>query len=207
MNVSIMTEEKSAIQELSEIARRSGRELKFSEQPHKTSTAFHPVTYHRRKVYMPNKEKATCYFCWYADSTEFGDYRLFSGAFIPWDIPRASRLRIRKKDVLDRWNPFRKTNLFKTGSHKFDGSVVFSGQDDLNVRSLILDGKFQQFVLDALEVDPAVKVGVNLVNLDFVPPLQERSHLGVFFTQLWEFNPERIEQLFALMERFREEKI
>ena len=202
-----MKEEKSAIEELSELARRSGREIKFSEQPHKTSTAIHPVTYHRRRVYMPNKEKATAYFCWYADSTEFGEYRLFCGAFIPWDIPRASRLRIRKKDVLDRWNPFRKYNPIKTGSQKFDGSVVFSGQDDLNVRSLLFDGKFQQMVLKTLEMNPALKVGVNMVNLDFAPPLQDQSHLGVFFTQHWEFKLERIEQLFDLMERFREEKM
>ncbi|HKL38944.1 MAG TPA: hypothetical protein VJ876_08615 [Bacteroidales bacterium] len=200
-----MTEEKSAIEELTELAKRSGRELKSSEQAHKTSTPIHPVTYHRRKVYMANKENATSFFCWYADSTEFGDYRLFSGAFIPLDLPRSCQLKIRKKDVLDRWNPFRKTKSLKTGSGKFDGSVVVTAHDDLYLRSLLFDGKIQQRVLEVLDMEPALKVGVNLVNLDFVPSLQDRSHLGLFFTQHWEFKLERVERLFQLIERFREQ--
>jgi len=68
-----MENEKSAIDICKEFAKDTNRSIEFSEIPY-PSSVLHPVTYHRRTLYIPNNIEGTSYFLSFSDTKEFGDY-------------------------------------------------------------------------------------------------------------------------------------
>jgi len=179
-------------------AKKTGREIDFKEQPY-PSAIVHKVTYHRRSLYIRNGRS---YFICFADSKEMGPQGLYSGVFIPFDAHKGFKMTARKKDVLDRLNPFSNKKLCKTGIPSFDAKVRIESSGPAEVKRVFQNRSMQQLVIDGLDVDDAMMIGINALDLGFVPELKEGSHLGIFTRQKWFDKEKEIEDLFKLIELY-----
>ena len=197
-----MENDKSATTILKEFAKRTDRNFEFTEKPY-PSVAMHKVTYHRRMLFIPNNINENSYFVCFGDSKELGPKALFSGVFMHVDLPVSTIMTVRKKDVLDKLNPFSKKKYCKTGIPGFDSQVRITADDPAAVKRVFQDRKMQKLVKDAIKLDAGIIVGINDVNIDFVPILKEKSHLGVYIQQEWILDCKMIEKLFDLMESFQ----
>lgn len=191
-----MEKDKSAQDVLKEFAKSSDREFEYKEAPYH-SAMMSKITYHRRKIYIPNGK--SFYVC-FADSKEVGPKALFSGVFMPYEAPLSTTMEIRKKDVLDKLNPFGKKNQCKTGIPSFDSLVRITSNEPAAVKRIFQDRNIQHLVRDAFKLDPVIIIGINDLDLGFVPELKGKSHLGVFTQQEWIIDGGKIEKLFNLIE-------
>ena len=195
-----MTRDKTAIEILTEFAKRSGRHIEFEEKPYPSAGPLHPVTYHRRRVCIPNNPKNTSYFICFGDSKEMGEMATFSGVFVPINFPSSFKMKVRTRDLMDNLNPFPKKDIIKTGIRQFDSAVVITGDDPIKVRIFFNNRDIQKLVIRALKLDESFILAVNELNTDFVPGLKGQSHLGIYTTQEWILDSKRIEAIFTLVE-------
>jgi len=194
-----MKNDKSSLEILRSFAKRTGRDFNFTETPY-PSAALHKVTYHRRTLYIPNDINENSYFVCFGDSKELGTKALFSGVFISADLPVSTSMTARKKDVLDKINPFGKKKYCKTGTPSFDSQVRITADDAAAVKRIFQDRKIQKLVTDAFKLDAGIIVGFNDVDVNFVPLLKGKSHLGIYIQQEWILDGKLIDKLFNLME-------
>jgi len=199
-----MKDEKSTLQILKDFAEQSGRNIKVLEEPH-SSTSLHPVTYHSRKVCIPNNKKQTSYFLYYQEPKDVSEYAMFSGVFIPIYLPSSIKIKIRKKDLLDRVNPFLKKKIYETGNQNFDSQVVITGNDKVSIKRIFGNINIQNYVLKAFEIIEGLTIAVNEVKLNFVPGFESESNLGIFSSHEWILDKYTIESLFELIEELRRE--
>jgi hypothetical protein len=200
-----MEQEKSSIDILKEFARRTGRDIEFTTRNH-DYTIIHAVRYHQRSLYIPNNPDQTSYFICYGDSgapAQIGESVLYSGVFISVDLPKAASIKIRKKDILDKLNIFKKKKYLKTGFENFDAKTTIRGNDSLSAQKLTKSRKVQENILEAFELDESLTVGLNTVNAEFVPRLKDRSFLGIYSLSGWILDNKKIEKLFEITEDIR----
>ena len=114
-------------------------------------------------------------------------------------------LLIRKKDILDKLNPFLSQKIFKTDCESFDSKTIISGTDYSIVGKYFVNSKIQNLILDSLNFDEGIIVGINECNLDFVPAFKDKSNFGIFSRQKWIVDTYIIEELFAKIEQFKEQ--
>ena len=112
-------------------------------------------------------------------------------------------LVIRKRDILDKLNSLFKENKFKTGISSFDAQVVTEANLKQRTFNIFSNANIQNLVLDSFKIDQRMKVGINEINIDFVPQLKGKSHFGIYITDDWIFDAQKIEKLFELAEKFR----
>lgn len=191
-----MSDHNSTIEALKTFASRSGREFDYTETPY-PSAMMSKITYHRRKIYIPNGK--SFYVC-FADSKEMGPKALFSGVFMPYETPQSTTIVIRKKDVLDKLNPFGKKDRCKTGIPSFDSLVRITSNEPAAVKRIFQDRNIQNLVRNAFKLDPVIIIGINDLDLGFVPALKGKSQLGVYTQQEWILDGKRIEKFFDLLE-------
>nr|WP_320117221.1 hypothetical protein [uncultured Marinifilum sp.] len=197
-----MEKEKTTIQKLSEFANKTDRVVDFTEQAY-PSNALHPVTYHRRLLYIPENRLANTYFACFGDSRRFDRQSIFSGVFFPIPISKSTRVCVRKKDILDKMNLFSKNKGYKTGTNKFDSQVVFDAFDAIGTNRIFKNPKIHDLILKVFNFDLSLRVGINMVNLDFVPGLKGQSHFGIYSTQDWFVDDSKIEILYDLADQFK----
>lgn len=195
-----MEKDKTAQDILKEFARGSDREFEYNEVPHPSSDMISKITYHRRNLYIPENSNSTCYFVCFADSKEMGPKALFSGVFMPFDVLKTTTLDVRKKDILDKLNPFGKKNICKTGTPTFDSQYQISSNDPTAVKRIFQNRGIQNLVADAFKLDGVIQVGINNADVEFVPGLKGKSQLGIYTRQEWITDGRMIEKLFGLME-------
>jgi len=198
-----MENEKSSIEILKEFASRTGRKLEYTEKPY-PSTAIHPVTYHRRTLYMPNNDGGTSYFACFGDSREFGKYSTFSGVFIHCPVSASIEIEFRNKDILDRFNPFQNKKTHSSGYRNFDSNVIIKGNDQRAVHKLSDKSQVRELILKTFKIDSALIIGVNSDPLNFVPGFKGSSNLGIFMIEEWILDTKQIEKLFEIAEALRE---
>ena len=131
----MMSKDESAIDLLNEYARKTGRELIYKEQPY-PSAAMQHITYHRRTIFLKDKNRDNIYFACYADSREFGKHAQFSGVFMSADFPLSWTINIRNKDFLDKLNLFSKNKFQKTGIPSYDAKTCVTANDPLAVKKI-----------------------------------------------------------------------
>jgi len=196
-----MSQDKSAIEIIREFARKTGREAIFTEKPY-PSTAMQRIVYHRRTIYLEGiNNKAIC-FASFADSREFGKYALFSGIFMPVELPLSTTISIRNKDILDKLNPFNKKKMPSSGIPSYDAKTVISGNDPLSVKKIFQERRFQRLVDQSLPLAPGIVIAVNEANIGFIPEFKGKSHLGIFITREWITDTSMIEGLFNIAGQF-----
>ena len=199
-----MYEDKSATELLKDFARRTNRTIEYSIQDHKASVSFYPRQYNRWRVYVPNNQQQTSYYYAYSDTKETTEWRLYSGVFIPVGLPRSMTAMVRKKDILDLWNPFTRRKYHKTGVQRFDRQTVITGNDAAQINRVFSRRHVQDLLLQAFDVDEGLRLVVNRGDLSYIPRMENQSHLGLVRTQMWILDETIIEKLFGLMEKMRQ---
>jgi hypothetical protein len=200
-----MEQEKSSIDILKEFAKRTGRDIDFTTKDH-DYTIMYAVRYHQRSLYIPNNQNHTSYFICYGDSgapSNIGESVLYSGVFIPVDLPKHSSIKIRKKDILDKINIFKKKKYLRSGFENFDDKTTIRGNDTLSAQKIAKSRKVQDNILKTFELDVSLTAGLNTVKADFVPHLEGRSLFGIYSLNGWILEDKKIEELFSIMEEIR----
>lgn len=196
-----MNKEESAIDPIKDYARKTGRELIYKERPY-PAVAMQRNIYHRRTLYLKGTLGNTPCFACFADSREFGKYALFSGIFIPVDLPLTSNISIRNKDILDKINPFNKNKQLKTAIPSMDRKTFITGNDPLAVKKIFQERRFQQLTDKALPLDPGIVIAINQADIGFIPAFENKSHLGIFITNEWITDTRLIEKLYNIAEQY-----
>lgn len=197
-----MENQTSAMEFYQEFAKKTRRKIFTSESPY-PGTIIHPVTFHRKTLLIPNNNEELSFLIGYHDPKNLGENELFFGVFFPLPIQANSKLKIRRKDLLDKLNPFFGQKVLKTDSDYFDERTVIMGNDNGVVARLFSNAKIQELVIDSLNIDNGFVVGINECKIDFVPILKGISTFGIFSRLKWIPDEKIIEDLFLKIEQFR----
>ncbi|PKQ60801.1 hypothetical protein BZG02_18195 [Labilibaculum filiforme] len=197
-----MEGEKSSIQNLQDFAKKSGRVIKVSEGAY-PSNAMQPIVYHKRLAYMKNNANSKTYFACYSDPKNVGGIEHFSGVFFALPVSKDTNIYLRKKFVIDKLNFFAKKETQRTGMEGFHSKVVFEKYQSNSTDRIFTNARVQETIKNALKFDMRLRVGINNVDLSFIPELNGESHFGIYTTQDWFVEPEKIEMLFKFVEKIR----
>jgi len=193
---------KSDFKILSDFAKSIGKKLEFSEQVYKTSKPNRFPKY-RNEAYIQYGLKSSSYFvCLYDSFYRDGEFSVFSGAFVPVELPLSSSFNIQKKTILDGWSSFFGKKSFKTGNRNFDSKVVITGDDTDLMTKYISNTKFQHKVLEAFNIKPTIQISLNSINASFVPELKNKSQFCIYDKQEWILEKQQIKYLLNLIEDF-----
>lgn len=190
-----MTNDTPDIAILKNFAKSINRKI-FIEESQYQHSAIHPVRYHRRKVYLNFEDDIPIYFACFGDSRDFSKYANYSGVFLDTDFPLNSTFKIRKKDVLDKINPFLRNNSFQTGNRNFDSNIVIEGKNSLSTISLLESRDIQSIIKEVFDFDQLVYFGLNDVKPDFVPTFANKSTIGFYKVNDWIIKTEKIIYIF-----------
>jgi len=193
----------SPIEILEVFAKETNREIDFSETPYNTNTSRY--NYYLRKLFIPNNKNSHVYFVSFLDNKRFDDFANFSGIFFPIPIPPSSKIEIRKKNILDKLNPFFKKSGFETGNNEFDSEIVITENVSFEEEQIFNNRKIQTQVLKIFELDETLKITINQADINFVPSFEGKSHIGVLVTRHWLLDSELIQNLFYIMEEIKKE--
>lgn len=198
-----MKQEKPAAEELRDFAKRTSRSFNYNEYPLKIGPLIN-VTYYHRYLYIPNNKSETSFYVSQSNPNIVGHYGNFSGVFIPVDIPTAVECSIRKKDILDKLNPFTKQPI-KTGIKYFDSRTIIDGKGSIEIKKFFKGNKIQECILKAFELKESLKILVNQLNVDYVSELKGTSHLGIVQPREWIMDSDTIEKMFTLAEEIKKQ--
>jgi hypothetical protein len=193
---------KSTINSLKDFAKQSKRNIHFSEISYPISFPDR-MTYHKRTFCIPNNTEELSFLIGYSDPKNLSENELFFGVFIPLSISKTKTLKIRRKDILDKLNPFLKQKIFQTNNKIFDSKTIITGNEESLINIFLNDLSIQNLILSTLETNETFEIGINEFNLDFVPAFKEKSHFGIFTKQQWIMDSSIIENLFAVIEQLR----
>ncbi len=195
-----MEEEKTTIEILCEFAEKTNREVKYTEVPYPSNSSRYGVRY-LSKLYIPNNSHEKTYFVCFSDQKKFGELANFSGVFFPLSVSKSSKIRIRKKNILDRLNPFFKpTSKYKSGNRRFDSNIVISENDLLTTKRILNNKESHDLIKKVFKFDERLRIAINEVNVDFVPELKGKSHFGILMFGQWLTDEKKIEKLFKYIE-------
>jgi len=195
--------EKSNIEILREFAKSTNRSIVYKEIPYPL-TGIRTFQKYRRMIYVPNNPENTSYFIWFSDPyAKKGLLTIFSGAFIPLSSKIKSRINIRNKNILDKFNIFSKTKSNKIGNDRFDSKVVISGNVDSSVKRLLSQSRIQDQLLKALEIDQFMNISLNEYNIDFIPEFKGIPYLSIINPQSWDLERNDIEKIFKQIEKIK----
>jgi hypothetical protein len=193
--------EKPAVEELQDFAKRTGRTFHYNEKPLKTGPLVN-ITYNYRNLYIPNDHRESSFYVSRSNPQHFGNYENYSGVFIPINLPMAVNCTIRKKDILDKINPFFKPPL-KTGVQYFDAKTVVDGRGATEIRKFLKGSAVQELILKVLDVRETFRVLVNELDMSFIPGLKGQSSLGIVQPKEWVLDPSTIEKMFEIAEQLK----
>ena len=197
-----MEGEKSSIQKLQDFAKSTGRDIKSSEDAY-SSNAMQPIVYHKRLVYIKNHPNSNTFFTCFSDPKNVSGIAHCSGVFFSLPVSKSTKISLRKKFITDKLNFFSNNENNKTGSQNFDSKVVFEKYQLTGADRIFTNTRVQEIIKNALEFDLRLRVGINGVDVSFVPQLKGESHFGIYTTQDWFEEPEKIEILFKFVEKIR----
>lgn len=195
--------DKSIVEIYETFARETKRKIHYSLTPHK-GTPLHGVTSIIKTLYIPNKEEGNTYLIAYHNPYYVNGDELFFGVFFPLSFDTSIKIDIREKDILDKLNPFLKHKTAKTNAPYFDSMTVMTANDMYSVERLINHDKVQKLIMDSLNLNKLLHVGLNTCHTDFVPAFTNKSHFGISTTQQWLSEGSVMESLFSQAERIRE---
>ncbi|WP_421920602.1 hypothetical protein [Marinifilum sp.] len=197
-----MKNEESSIEKLKDFASKTHRKINCCEKLH-PSNSLHPVSYYRRFISIPENDEKQVFFACFADSRKLDHFFSYSGVFFPIDVATETKICIRKMKVFDKMNLFSKKIHYKTGINAFDSQVVFEDFTAIGTNQIFTNTKIQEVILKVFDFDMRLKVGVNMLNIDFIPELKGKSHIGIYLTNEWYSDFSMIELLFNLAERLK----
>jgi len=198
-----MEEDKTAIEELRAFAQKSNRKIDFSENVY-IANGINPRNLTKSHAVISDPTDEESFFVNYCDMAAFGDSAFYSGLFFPIDVPSASVINVRQKNILDKLNPFLKQSDYKTPSTEFNSKVVFTENDVGSTTKIFKNQGIQDLVLEIFKLDPRIKIGVNHIDVGIVPQLKNKSTLGIYILEEWLLEDALIDKLFRLMGKLRQ---
>lgn len=191
--------ERSNIDSIKQMAKKSHRTLTFKEIPYPISTGIHQFQKYKRMGYMEDQTGNSNYFVWYSDHySKMAEYQIFCGVFIPVDLPKNIKINIRSRHILDQLNPFE--TRMKTNSDIFDKQVSVRSNDDAMARKFLSKSRLQKSIIESLKIDPGLQISINEMDVDFVKPLENKSHLSILNEQSWLVEKKEVDGLILAME-------
>ena len=197
-----MESEKSEIEILKEFAHRSNRKIEYSEKTYKVGT-IKPRYFVKSHVVITDNEDSSLAFVSYGDTQAFGDNTIYSGLFFPISSPNSSKILIRKKNILDKLNPFLKHSNHSDGFSDFNSSVVITDNDYAETTKIFGNKEVQYLTKKAFNLDERIRVGINNFEIEVLPDFKGQSHFGVYMTEQWFLDDAVIEQLFTIADKFK----
>ena len=197
-----MEEDKTAIEELKEFARRTNREIDYKDEAY-VGSGINPRSLVKQHAILSKSNDDEAYFVNYCDMAGIGDNSMFSGLFFSVDFPASTLVRVRQKNVLDKMNLFSKKPEFKTDWKKFDSKVIIEESDERSSRKLFYSQGTQSLILDIFKLDPRLKICVNHIDVGIVPELKNKSTLGIYITEQWLLNEAIIKKLYELVGKLK----
>lgn len=200
-----MEQDKSAIEILKDFALNSGRQIDFSEKQYPRGNGIHPRVFSLTQAIVSDKVNPKIYFVSFSDSKGFGDNAMYSGLFFSIEAPPVFSIKIQKKYLLDKLNPFLKRNRFDSSFYSFNSKVIIE-ENDLALTGKLFNKRLtQELTLEILNLDGRIRMGVNSIEIDIVPDLKGKSTFGIYITRQWLLDETLLEKLFSLTNRLRNE--
>ncbi len=187
----------SNIELLTHFAKKTNREIFSQEIPYYGNVKY-PVVTHKRVVVIPDSVDKQVFLIAYSNPKSISDDGLFMGVFIPFTKPIFGCLEIRKRYFFDSLNLFNRHRNVNTSFEKFNKSVLISGDAIDFVKEVIEKQTIQMAIDDALNIDDAFFVGLNKLNLDFVPEFENKSSFGFYTRQKWYVESDFLEKMLTL---------
>jgi len=197
-------DDSSAIDFLRDYAKRTNRSVYSDESRYPLSSYRKIERYKSYAVIRDSDENNTNeennnLFVWLSDPYyALGEYSVFSGIFLPVQSRYDGSFFIRKRNALDIFNL---SNLIKTfGKNRpgFLSKVIISGKGGEQATELFSGTMAGNKILEALEISPSMRVGLNLPAVNFVPELKDKNYIAIINPQDWILDKEAIESLFKL---------
>lgn len=195
--------EKSNIELLKEFAYYTKREIFYKEEQYPLSS-YRQIPRFKTTVYIPNNKEGTSYFVLYSDPyCKIGEHTSFCGVYIPIKVPLTTKINFRKKDILDKLNPFNNGKLLNTGNSFFDSKVVTKGNNIQLTQSLLTETGFQNKIIESFKLNELNMFSINETDVDFVEDLKGKSHFCIYNPQKWILDNSIIEKWFEIIEEIR----
>lgn len=196
-------EEKTNIEILEEFAKNTNREIFYTEEEYPVSF-IRKIPKYKRTVYIPMNKEESIYFILYGDPfSKIGVDTFFCGMYFPINVPLPTKLNFRKKDVLDKVNPFTRKEIVKTGNRFFDSKVVTRGNDFKLIHSMLVDKQFQKTIIDSFKMKGLFYFSINETNVDFVEKFKGKSHFCIYNPQNWVLDFSIVEKWYKMIEEIR----
>ncbi|MEA1873039.1 MAG: hypothetical protein U9N51_01240 [Bacteroidota bacterium] len=155
---------------------------------------------HRREVSIQDNENPNLFFILYGDYYKSrGDYTYHSGVYTALDAYQTERLKIRKKDILDKLNPSFYKKAIRSGSGNFDRNFAIKGHGDSFISKHLSNYLLQEKIKIGLNTKTFCVFGLNETNLSFETHFDEKSGFGILNHQAWVLDEIIIEQWFDVM--------
>ena len=187
----------SNIELLTHFAKKTQRDISSQEIPY-YGYIKHPVVYHKRVVVIPDSIDNQVFLIAFSNPKSISDDSFFFGVFIPLNKPIFGNLEIRKRYFFDSLNLFNRHRNLNTSFEKFNKNVLIKGDAIDFVREVIDKQTIQMTIVDALNLEDAFFVGLNRLNLDFVPEFEKKSSFGFYTRQKWHVEHDFLERMFAI---------
>lgn len=197
-----MEEEKTAIEELKEFAKRTKREIDCKDEAY-VASGINPRTLVKQHAILSKSTEDEAYFVNFCDMARSGDNSMYSGLFFPVDFHTSALVRVRQKNVLDKMNPFSTKPEFKTDWKKFDSKAIIEEIDARSSGKLFQSQGTQSLILDIFKLDPRLKLCVNHIDVGIVPELKNMSTLGIYITEQWLLDEAIIKKLYTLVGKLK----
>ena len=137
----------------------------------------------------------------YSNPKYFGIRAIFSGVFIPVDVPKKAHAHIRTKTIFDTINIPNLRKTAKFNNKKLDKKLLISGEQIERANKILHDQKTQHEILGFMKKNALYRVIINDFDMSYIPAFQTSSYLGLVRTD-WEVDGAKIEQLFEDIKQF-----
>ncbi|HBG70516.1 MAG: hypothetical protein A2W93_03620 [Bacteroidetes bacterium GWF2_43_63] len=189
---------------LSAFADRTKRKIIATEAAY-PSNAAERVVHHKRTFYMPANAEQQCFLAGYSDPKSFEENAVFFGVFFPVTASRTQTLHIRRKSFLDNLSFSLRKRRLTSGNTDLDSAAVITGTDRDFILEILKKPDAVDVIKQILKLPDVFNVGLNAVDLSFVPAFEQQSNVGVFTRQKWVMDADTIENLFSKTEKLRKE--
>ena len=187
--------DESMFQWLARFAADTGREF-ISHETAYDGNFLHGTTLHKRIFHIAASPESPCYLVGYSDPKSLGINPLYFGVFFASRLPRHWHLKIRKKDILDKLNPFLRSSSVSSRNRQFDATAVITASEQGVATNLLATTDIHRLCADVFSLQPGFVIALNDVDTGFVPALNHSSVIGIFTTQAWLDDANLIENLF-----------
>jgi len=186
---------------LKDFAQRSSRIIQSEEvQLPINLIGYKNLPKHRREVSIQDNENSNLFFILYGDYYKSrGDYTYHSGLYTALDGYQKERLKIRKKDILDRLNPSFYRKAIRSGIGSFDRNFAIEGYGESFISKHLSNYLLQEKIKIGLNIKTFCVFGLNETDLSFETHFDGKSGFGILNHQAWVLDETIIEQWFDVM--------